>query len=164
MSPEPDRVFLFKGVGRRQLSKAAGCLVVGAATKASGMPRCHLGTSSSSSRSAANSAALCLAPRPAAAAAPCCCCRLQLLAQETSSRLGRSVGMSVGPFDSQPPHYLLTQPSTLSTSKQGSWENLTSSVSVLQAPNICNQTLLRELGLKKLRNAMHQVTMECIRT
>ena len=159
VSVEPDRVFLFKGVGRRQLSKAAGCLVVGAATKASGMPRCHLGTSSSS-RSAANSAALCLAPRPAAAAAPCCCCRLQLLAQETSSRLGRSVGMSGGAFNSQPPHYLLTQPSTLSTStlsksKQGSWENLTSSISVLQAPNICNQTLLREPGLKKLRNAMH---------
>ena len=89
VSPEPDRVFLFKGVGRRQLSKTAGCLVVGAATKASGMPRCHLGTRSSS-RSAANSAALCLAPRPAAAAP--CCCRLHLLAQETSSRLGRSVG------------------------------------------------------------------------
>ena len=88
VSQEPDRV-LFKGVGRRQLSKAAG-RVVGAATKASGMPRSHLGTSSST-RSAANSAALCLAPRPAAAAAPCWHAAAGSRCS-TSSKLGRCVG------------------------------------------------------------------------
>ena len=109
VSPEPDRVFLFKGVGRRQLSKAAGCLVLGAATKASGMPRCHLGTSSST-RSAANSAALCLAPRPAAAAAPfpaagSNCSRRRRV--RGSVALLDQVGMSGGAFNSQPPQKLV---------------------------------------------------------
>ena len=50
----------------------------------------------------------------------------------------RAVPLIVGAFNSQPPHYQ----APLSTSKHGSWENLTSGVSVLQALNTCNQTLL----------------------
>ena len=45
------------------------------------------------------------------------------------------------PLVSLPTTFLPNQ-APLSTSKQGSWENLTSGVSVLQAPNTCNQTLL----------------------
>ena len=130
VSQEPDRV-LFKGVGRRQLS---GWLVPPQRPQ-----ECRAAT-------LARAAALGLLQtllhfvlrrdlplllRPA-------CCRLSLLAVRGSVAVLELGGMSGGAFNSQDPHYQ----ASLSASKHGSWENLTSGVSVLQALNTCNQTLL----------------------